>query len=119
MGDSQQHYVERWISRALRIGVWSSAALMIAGLLVVWISGSTPAMPSENPSPGELFSQLFSSSVNGVTLMFSGLVLLMLTPFLRVLTAAVGFLAEKDVKFVVVSCVVFCMLLGELIFSLR
>jgi hypothetical protein len=28
-------------------------------------------------------------------------------------------LAEKDVKFVAVSCVIFCMLLGELIFSLR
>jgi uncharacterized membrane protein len=51
--------------------------------------------------------------------MFSGLVLLMLTPFLRVLAAVIGFLAEKDVRFVAVSCVIFCMLLGELIFSLR
>jgi uncharacterized membrane protein len=119
MGDLKQHIVERWISWTLRIGVWSSAALMIAGLLVVWISGSTPPLPSENPSPGELFAKLFSSSIDGITLMFSGLVLLMLTPFLRVLTATLGFIAEKDPKYVVVSLTVLGMLLGEFYFSLR
>ncbi|MBM4161350.1 MAG: DUF1634 domain-containing protein [Ignavibacteria bacterium] len=119
MDDPTTSNVERWISMALRIGVWSSAALMIAGLLAVWVSGSASLPPSENLSPRALLRMLFSSSVDGVTLIFSGLVVLMLTPFLRVLTAAIGFLAERDLKFAFVSLAVLSMLLGELFFFLR
>ena len=117
--DSTHSKVERWTSIALRVGVWSSATLMVAGLLMVWVSGSTPSLASENLSPGDLLRKLFSSSVDGVTLIFSGLLVLMLTHFLRVLTAAVGFLAERDFKFVFISLAVLSMLLGELFFSLR
>lgn len=119
MDESTGQRVNRWISWALRIGVWSSAALMIAGLLVVWITDSTSPPTGENPSPGELFSRLFSSSADGMTMIFSGLVLLMFTPFLRVLTAAAGFFAERDVKFALVSLCILSMLLGELIFAFR
>jgi len=45
--------------------------------------------------------------------------MLMLTPFLRVLTAAAGFAAEKDRKFTIISLVIFAMLAGELLYSLR
>jgi uncharacterized membrane protein len=45
-------------------------------------------------------------------------VLLMLTPFLRVLTAAAGFAVEKDRAFTLVSIVIFLMLIGELVYSL-
>lgn len=92
---------------------------MIAGLLAAWLFAGSLHMPSENPPPGEVFRTLFSGSIDPVTLMFAGLLLLMLTPFLRVLTAAVGFAAEKDRTFVVVALVVLAMLLGELILSLR
>lgn len=113
------HFVERWVGRTLRFGVWTSAGLMIAGLLLTWLSAGSLHLPSENPSPGEVFRSLAAGSFDPVTLMFAGLILLMLTPFLRVLTAAVGFAAEKDRRFVVVALVVFAMLLGELVFSLR
>ncbi|MBI3787893.1 MAG: DUF1634 domain-containing protein, partial [Ignavibacteriales bacterium] len=53
------------------------------------------------------------------TLLYAGLVVLMLTPFVRVLAAAIAFGTEKDWKFVGVSLVVLCMLVGELVFSLR
>ncbi len=111
--------VERWVGRTLRFGVWTSAGLMIAGLLLTWLSAGSLRLPSENPSPGEVFRGLFAGSPDPVTLMFAGLLLLMLTPFLRVLTAAVGFAVEKDWRFVLVALVVFAMLLGELVFSLR
>jgi uncharacterized membrane protein len=92
---------------------------MVVGLSLAWYSAGSLRLPSENPSPGEVLRDLFSGSLDPVTLIFAGLLLLMLTPFLRVLTAAVGFAAEKDGRFVTVSLVVFAMLLGELIFSLR
>jgi uncharacterized membrane protein len=50
--------------------------------------------------------------------MFLGLVVLMLTPFLRVFIAMLGFAAEKDWKFTSVSLMVLLMLVAELIYSL-
>ena len=116
---STHHVVERWVGRTLRMGVWGSAGLMVAGLLLAWVSTGSLRPPTENPTPGEVFRSLFAGSLDPFTLMFAGLILLMLTPFLRVLTAAIGFAAEKDRAFVIVALVVFLMLLGELFFSLR
>jgi uncharacterized membrane protein len=92
---------------------------MIIGLVLAWLSGNSLGMPKENPTPSEVFHGLLSGSFDPVTLIFAGLLLLMLTPFVRVLTAAVGFAAERDRTFVIVALVVFIMLLGELVFSLR
>lgn len=113
-----RHFVERWVGIALRAGVWSSATLMIAGLLITWLSAGSLPMPDENPHPAEVLRNLLSGSLDPITLIFAGLLLLMLTPFLRVLTAAIGFAAEKDTRFVFVALVVFSMLLGELVLSL-
>jgi len=117
--DSSPHIVERWIGWTLRLGVWGSAGLMTVGLLLAWISPHAPVVPAENPRPGDVLNALLSGSADPVVLMFAGLLLLMLTPFLRVLTALVGFAAERDRLFVAVSLVVFSLLLGELIYSLR
>jgi uncharacterized membrane protein len=113
-----KHIVERWIGRTLRVGVWASAGLMILGLMLSWISTLSPSLPIENPHPADVLRSLFSGTLDPTTLMFAGLLLLMLTPFLRVLTAAVGFAAEKDRTFMLVALVVLVMLLGELVFSL-
>ena len=111
--------VERWIGRILRFGVWGSAALMISGLVAAWFSEGALHIPAENPAATDVLRNLLSGSLDPATLMFGGLVLLMLTPLLRVLTAAAGFVVEKDHKFTVVSLVIFCMLVGELVYSLR
>ena len=114
-----QHPTERWISWTLRLGVWGSAALMIAGLVLVWISSDSVVFPAENPRPIEILHALLAGSLDPAIFMFAGLLLLMLTPFLRVLTAAVGFAAERDKTYVIVALVVFAMLLGELVYSLQ
>jgi len=114
-----QPVIGRWISYILRFGVWSSAGFMIAGLLVRWLSRATAPPPAENPTPGEILSKLLSTSIDDVTLMYAGLVLLMLTPVLRVLTSVVGFSVEGDRRFAVVSLVVLGMLVAEFFFSWR
>ena len=91
---------------------------MILGLLLFWISASSSGLPAENPHPADVLRSFISGSLDPTTLMFAGLLLLMLTPFLRVFTAAVGFAAEKNRTFVLVALAVFVMLLGELVFSL-
>ena len=114
-----ERVVEHWVGRVLRLGVLGSASLMIAGLLLAWFTTGSIQPPSENPSPGEVLRNLFAGSLDPATLIFAGLLVLMLTPFVRVLTAAVGFAVEKDKPFVAVALVVFTMLVGELVFSLR
>lgn len=117
--ETTHHLVERWISRTLRFGVWSSAALMVVGLVAAWFSTSNLPLPEENPSPALVFHDLFSGSLDPTVLMFAGLLVLMLTPFLRVLAAAAGFAAEKDRTFTIVSLVILAMLVAELLYSLR
>jgi uncharacterized membrane protein len=61
---------------------------------------------------------LFSSRFDPVILMFAGLLMLMFTPILRVITAVYGFAMERDWRFVVVSSVVFILLAGEIMYSI-
>lgn len=111
--------LERWISRTLRFGVWGSASLMALGIITAWISGAQLSLSGEQLLPADVLRNLFAGSLDPITLMVAGLLLLILTPFLRVLTAAIGFAAEKDRPFVLVSLLIFVMLLGELLYSLR
>jgi uncharacterized membrane protein len=112
------HTAERWTSRVLRLGVWVSASLMILGLVIATISPSFIVPVSTNPSLGNLAERIFSTTFDPVTLMFAGLVMLMFTPVLRVITAVFGFALERDWRFVVVSSIVFLMLLVEILYSI-
>ena len=112
------HYAEHWAGRILRIGVWTSAGLMILGLILAAAVPSSLPPVIDNPSLGSLASQMFSSSFDPVTLLFTGLVLLMFTPILRVAAAIIGFAVERDWRFVAVSAIVLLLLGGEIVYSI-
>jgi uncharacterized membrane protein len=112
------HSVERWTSRVLRLGVWVSASLMIFGLLFAAISPAPVDPLSTNPSLDMVAEHLFSSRFDPVILMFAGLLMLIFTQILRVITAVYGFAMERDWRFVVVSSVVFILLAGEIMYSI-
>src|SRR5512136_632227 len=86
--------VDHWASRVLRIGVWTSATLMVAALALAAAHGFAIDLPSVPLTLPDLFRRLLSSSLDPVTLGFTGLVVLMITPVLRVVTALVGFASE-------------------------
>ena len=117
MPDLTHHTAERWTSTILRFGVWISAFFMISGLLMAALYSSSLA-PLSSPSLPDLVLLIFSNPVNPTTLMFTGLVILMFTPILRVATATVGFAVERDWRFVVVSTIVLLMLAGEIVYSI-
>jgi len=112
-----RHDAELWTGRVLRIGVWISASLMIGGLLFAALWPSSIIMVHSNPSLSDLFGHIVFGAFDPVTLMFAGLVFLMCTPILRVITVMVGFAIERDWRFVIVSTIVFLMLLGEILYS--
>jgi uncharacterized membrane protein len=118
IANDARHTAERWTSRVLRLGVWISAGLMILGLLVATISPSSIMSLPTNPSLGNLAGRIFSAPFDPVTLMFVGLVMLMFTPVLRVITAVFGFAVERDWRFVFVSSIVLLMLTGEIMYSI-
>jgi len=113
-----RHDAECWTGRVLRIGVWVSASLMIAGLLFGAIYPSTIVALPSNPTLGNLVMRMLSGSFDPVTLMFAGLVFLMFTPILRVITAVIGFGVERDWRFVFVSSIVLFLLSGEIVYSI-
>jgi uncharacterized membrane protein len=114
----EQHPVERWTSQSLKLGVFLSGGVMIAGLLWYAARSFAEPLPLHNPTVGELLRNLLTGSMDPFTLMYVGLFLLMLTPFLRVLTAVAGFAAEKNRTFVFVSLLVFFLLITEFLYSL-
>lgn len=116
--DHSQYNIERWTSLVLRLGVLISASLMILGLLISSILPSSVITLSTNPSLGNLVLHISSGSFDPVTLMFAGLVLLMCTPILRVVTAMLSFAVERDLRFTFISSVVLIMLVGEIVYSL-
>lgn len=109
--------VERWTSKMLRWGVWGSSTLMILGLVMAALLPSAYQAPTANPTLWGLFSHFLANPLGPSTLMYLGLVCLMLTPIVRVFAALTGFAAERDWRFVAVSLVVFLMLIGEVIVS--
>jgi len=113
-----RHDAERWTGRVLRIGVWVSASFMVTGLLIGAMYPSTIVAFCSNPTLGNLMMRMISGSFDPVTLMFAGLVFLMFTPILRVITAIVGFGMERDWRFVFVSSVVLLLLVSEIVYSI-
>ena len=91
---------------------------MVLGLLIGAISPLSIVMLPTNPSLGNLVERMFSGTFDPVTLMFVGLVILMFTPVLRVITAVFGFAIERDWRFVTVSSIVLLLLMGEIMYSI-
>ena len=122
VGDPKRY--ERLMSLILRFGVITSSALMASGLLIATLQTTSVAMPEHSPTLGDLVRHVVYGRPGApggsfaVSLMFAGLVVLMLTPFLRVATTLAIFRAEKDWKFVGIAALVFLLLAGQVIYSL-
>jgi uncharacterized membrane protein len=93
-------------------------------LLVASLQSTAVPMPDHNPTLGELLRRILSgqwtdmTASSATTIMFTGLVLLMLTPFLRVLTTLVLFWRERDWRFTALASAVLLMLAGQVVYSL-
>lgn len=123
MNTSSEHSVsqvnvEHWTSRVLRLGVWISAGCMICGLVLAALFPSSMLVFASSPSLQELLARCLSGTVDPSLCMYAGLVVLMCTPIVRVVTALIGFGVERDWRFVLVSAVVFLMLMGEIVYSI-
>ena len=99
----------------LSVGVYGSALLLALGLIGILVRGATP-IPA-GAGPGTLVRQALDG--NAGALLHLGLWLLLVTPILRVLGAAAGFLAERDHRYFGVACGVLGIILSGLWLALR
>lgn len=106
------HHLTHWVHLSLSIGIYTSAAVMLLGIV---LSLSTGQFAPAGPPPGWL--QLIDDALHGkaVALAQTGLVLLMLTPIVRVVVLGLGWLIEKEYRFATIALVVFALLVGSLI----
>ena len=101
----------QWVAATLRWGSYFSAAWLLAG--VVWLlaegDGDRPIQVGP-PMPLERLGEEFLRG-NPYAVMQAGVLLLLLTPLLRLLVAAVSFWADGERRYTLVSLVVLLMIL--------
>gem|GEM_PF-3597601 len=103
--------------RIVRMGVICSAVLMITGLVLsVLFSFSSFSSVAEPNISGKIFGK--GNNSIGIFLTFSGIIILVSTPILRVFTLFFSFIKRKDWRFALVALFVFILLSVEIIYSL-
>lgn len=125
--DHKVHQAELAISLVLRIGVGLAVALVLAGLVVVFVhqgtsgtavhGGSYKAYTSAGtPFPHSLAGLRQSlARGDGQGIIELGLVVLILTPILRVAVGVLTFVYEEDVRMALITLFVLLVLLASFV----
>lgn len=109
MEKHEERDLEAAVSLALKIGVWSSAAVTLAGFLLFLFTG-------HSGYAGDTFPTSLTPIFQGVlalkpyALILLGLLMLILTPVFRVGVSVFLFLHEKDRVFARITALVFAIL---------
>ncbi|WP_346352919.1 DUF1634 domain-containing protein [Azotosporobacter soli] len=113
---SASRKADLFVSYTLRLGVLASAAVIIAGLLVFFISGESGYPGHEYPTQGAaILAGALAGKPFGIIML--GLLMLILTPVLRVGTSILIFIAERDWVYTIITAIVFVILLASLYFG--
>lgn len=115
MSREENSFTRRSISLILRVGSFGSAGLMLAGIILISLrpAGSLQRAVALIP-----LRQLARELVRGnpLAVMQAGVLLLLLTPLVRVVMAGVAFLRERDYRYTLVSLGVLAILLISIAF---
>ena len=120
---SGESKLESVISNILIIGVISSLALELAGIILLYISYSDLSISQDSGFfiHGMNFFifvisqfKISTSEILPIRLMTIGIMVLMLTPFLRVIVSAVYFAIRKNTKYTLITLFVLAILVISL-----
>ena len=105
----------RYVSTILLIGSFCAAALLVLGLGMSFLQAQPQG--GETIPIGLSFSKLIGSLLKGepTAVLNLGILVMMLTPFLRVVVAAFSFLLEKDSTYASVAFGVMLILLATML----
>ncbi len=113
--------METVLSRVLAGGVLTSFVLILAGFVLAAASGGSRALEAPIVSgnffefAGQEISMVLSGNLGPRTLVTLGLLTLLLTPYVRVVSSVVLFgLRERDAKFTLITLFVLAVLTASL-----
>jgi uncharacterized membrane protein len=119
--DTRVRRAELIISGVLRIGVGASMTLILLGMLLSFLHHreyvSSPAELQRLTHPGAAVPQGLAGVIDGIqhlrgqSIVSAGLLLLILTPVLRVATSIVAFVVQRDRTYVMITSIVLLLLL--------
>jgi uncharacterized membrane protein len=112
------------IGNLLRYGVWISLSVaFLGGVVYLMHNGSAiedySVFHENDRNIFEVISAIYQGAVqgNGESLIFVGIILLFLTPVLRVLLSLFSFLLEKDYLYVTITMIVIIIILISVSFG--
>ena len=113
--NNKREKIDVWVGNVLLIGSYAAAILLLAGLVALFFFDQTTAarLESKPLSLSTFFSHLKEGSP--LTLVNLGILVMMLTPLLRVITAGFSFFLEKDYKYLLIASGVLIILLASII----
>ncbi|EPC63111.1 DUF1634 domain-containing protein [Lacticaseibacillus paracasei] len=101
------------IGKVMQIGVVLSALVIILGLLLLLVTGSTGYATGVHPTRvGDILSGTLALKPYAV--LMTGIFLLILTPVLRVVVSIYAFAVEHDRLYVWITTIVLIILLGAM-----
>ena len=105
-----RHQLEHWVHWTLLSGLAASAVLLVAGLIAMLVQGH------ESAAPHAPLDTLIRDAVQfrGPALSTLGLLVLMITPILRVVVLLAGWTMRRDWRFAAVALVVLALLILSL-----
>jgi uncharacterized membrane protein len=110
MSNNNAEQIESVISKSLKIGVILSAVITLVGFAMFLITGNSGYPDKFFPTdPLQIFAGV--AALKPYAIILTGLMILILTPVLRVGISIILFLKEKDYKFTVITAVVFVILI--------
>jgi uncharacterized membrane protein len=98
--------IDKWIHAVLFLGMVLSITIMVVGLVLY--SFTPTGHPEVDLGPGGILSGLGQG--NPIAVIDLGIVLLILTPLSRVITALVVFIVDREPRFVLTSLIVLAIL---------
>lgn len=114
------HPIEIWISHVLRIGVTVAGAIILLGIIVFLVRGPVDGEPDSyhavTGGGGHSLAVGWDDIWQGVTaghglaIVQLGLLVLVLTPLMRVGMTVILFVAQRDRPFIIVTAIVFIIL---------
>ncbi|MEM0117866.1 MAG: DUF1634 domain-containing protein [Conexivisphaerales archaeon] len=105
--------LERIISLTLRVGVVTSAILVVSGLVLFYISGQSTFTQTSSLSASDVLRLLLAGNAEGVILL--GVIVLILTPVARVFELALDYIWSRDKVYIILSIAVLCLMLFGII----
>ncbi len=112
---SEVQFINRIVSVILASGMYATIGFYLLGLILLFTKGDSV------PEISKQYFHSFDSFVSGFLMLsprpflYLGTITLVLTPVSRVLISIFAFWKERDVKFVLVTAVVFVVILASVI----